>query len=86
MVETEGGYDYGFTREIPEDLICSVYHFVVREPVQLDSCGHRICKTCFQQSKDHAKGKYVIFYHMQYFTKRITNFPSSLAISNFNVF
>ena len=86
MVETEGGYDYDFTSEIPEDLICSVCHFVVREPVQLESCGHRTCKTCFQQLKDHAKGRYVIFYHVQYFTKRITNFPSSLAISNFNVF
>ena len=86
MVETEGGYDYDFTSEIPEDLVCSVCHFVVREPVHLESCGHRTCKTCFQQLKDHAKGRYVIFYHVQYFTKTITNFPSSLAISNFNFF
>ena len=73
MTESEGGYDCDFTSELSEDLICSVCHFVVREPVQLESCGHRTCKTCFQQLKDHAKRKYVTFYHMQYFEIGITN-------------
>ena len=49
-----GGYDCDFINEVPEDLICSVCHFALKEPVQLEVCGHGMCRSCFNQLKDHA--------------------------------
>ena len=58
MASAEGGYECDFCSEVPEDLICSVCHFVVKEPIQLENCGHGMCKLCFNQLKDHADSKY----------------------------
>ena len=55
MASTAEGYDYNFIEDIPEDLTCSVCYFAVREPVQLGSCGHELCKLCFEKLKDHAE-------------------------------
>ena len=52
-----GGYDCDFINEVPEDLICSVCHFALKEPVQLEGCGHGMCRSCFNQLKDHAGRK-----------------------------
>lgn len=48
------GFDCDFVQELPEDLTCCVCQFAVRDPVQLGSCGHELCKICFQRLKDHA--------------------------------
>ena len=52
-----GGYDCDFINEVPENLICSVCHFALKEPVQLEVCGHGMCRSCFNQLKDHAARK-----------------------------
>ena len=49
-----GGYDCDVINEVPEDLICSVCHFALKEPVQLEVCGHGMCRSCLNQLKDHA--------------------------------
>ena len=54
MASAEGGYECSFISEVPEDLICSVCHFVVKEPIQLENCGHGMCKLCFDHLKDYA--------------------------------
>ena len=57
MASAEGGYECDFCSEVPEDLICSVCHFVVKEPIQLENCGHGMCKLCFNHLNDHADSK-----------------------------
>jgi len=58
MVESVGGHDYEFVTNLPEDLTCVVCHFALKNPVQLEDCGHRFCKECFDQMKQHAMEKY----------------------------
>ena len=43
-----GGYDYQFTSKVPEDLECLVCHLTLKDPVQIESCGHRLCKICME--------------------------------------
>ena len=50
-----GGYDLDFVSEVPEEFICCVCHLTLKEPVQIEDCGHRLCKTCFSQMKDQAE-------------------------------
>ena len=57
MASADGGYECDFISEVPLDLICSVCHFVVKEPIQLENCGHGMCKLCFNHLKDHADSK-----------------------------
>jgi len=51
---TEGGYDYEFITDLPEDLTCVLCHFAFKNPVQIEECGHKFCKQCFDNMKDHA--------------------------------
>jgi len=51
---TEGGYDYEFLTDLPEDLTCVLCHFAFKNPVQVEECGHVFCKQCFDNMKDHA--------------------------------
>ena len=50
-----GGYDVNFTTEIPQELKCVICHLVLREPVQIMTCGHRFCSVCFEQFKTHTQ-------------------------------
>ena len=40
--------------DVADYLKCMVCHLVVREPVLLVECGHRFCKMCFENVKQHA--------------------------------
>ena len=57
---TESGYDCDFVNDVSEELTCVVCHLVLREPVQLVECGHRICKSYFNQIKPRAHDRYSI--------------------------
>jgi len=59
MVESIEGYDFEFVTNLPEDLTCVVCHFALKNPVQLEDCGHRFCKKCFDQMKQHAMENYL---------------------------
>ena len=54
----EGGYQCDFVSEVPEDLACVVCLHALKNPVQMADCGHRLCKTCFNQLKDDAETRY----------------------------
>jgi len=56
---TEGGYDYEFITDLPEDLTCVLCHFAFKNPVQVEECGHKFCKQCFDAMKDHAESNCV---------------------------
>jgi len=56
---TEGGYDYEFITDLPEDLTCVLCHFAFKNPVQVEECGHKFCKHCFDAMKDHAESNCV---------------------------
>jgi len=53
MAESIGGYDYEFLEVLPDDLTCTLCHFAYKQPVQIEECGHKFCKECFNQMKDH---------------------------------
>merc|ERR1711962_388179 len=55
MDTTEYGFDALFIDEIREDFKCVVCHLVLRNPVQIMSCGHRFCSPCFDRMKDRAE-------------------------------
>jgi len=54
MAEGIGGYDFEFIEDLPEDLTCMLCHFALKNPVQIESCGHTFCEDCYDQMKDHA--------------------------------
>ena len=49
------GYDAAFVDEVPDEYNCVVCHLVLCQPVQIMSCGHRYCSSCFQQLLSHAQ-------------------------------
>jgi len=55
MSESMGGYDYEFIEAISDDLICILCHLALKNPLQIEECGHIFCKVCFNQMKDHAE-------------------------------
>ena len=46
-----GGYDVEFTEDLPADHICSICFLALRDPIQLEECGHRFCESCFNTYK-----------------------------------
>ena len=48
------GYDATFVEEVPELYKCKVCYLVLRDPVLIVSCGHRLCSGCFERMKKHA--------------------------------
>ena len=58
MASLAGGYDLDFVDEVPEEFICCVCHLTLKEPLQIEKCGHRLCKVCFSQMKDLVEGRY----------------------------
>ena len=45
--ENEGGYDVEFVEPLKDDYVCVICLLVLREPIQIESCGHRLCKICY---------------------------------------
>lgn len=58
MASLAGGYDLDFVYEVPEDFICCVCHLTLKEPLQIEKCGHRLCKACLSQMKDLVERRY----------------------------
>ena len=52
-----GGYECDFVHELADELICVLCHLALRDPVQVANCGHRFCKSCFNQLKEHSDKK-----------------------------
>jgi len=50
-----GGYEYKFTVEPSEDFICTLCHLVLKNPLQLEDCGHIFCKSCYENMKSHTE-------------------------------
>ena len=44
-----GGYDYEFISKVPNDFECPVCRLTVKDPIQIEGCGHRLCKVCSEQ-------------------------------------
>ena len=43
-----GGYDYEFTSNVPECWECLICHLTLKDPVQIEKCGHRLCRICME--------------------------------------
>ena len=42
------GYDMNFVGDIPEYLKCAICCLALKKPIQITSCGHRFCASCFE--------------------------------------
>ncbi|PFX19419.1 hypothetical protein AWC38_SpisGene16195 [Stylophora pistillata] len=38
-----GGYDFEFTSKVPEELESPVCQLTMKDPIQIEGCGHRFC-------------------------------------------
>jgi hypothetical protein len=45
------GYIVRNTNDISERYNCEFCTFILREPIQLTECGHRLCKSCIEIQK-----------------------------------
>jgi len=54
-----GGYDYKFMVEPSEDFICTLCHLVLKNPLQLEDCGHIFCKSCYESMKSHTEANFL---------------------------
>lgn len=52
-----GGYDYQFLEPLSEDFTCVFCHLALKNPLQVEDCGHIFCKGCFDQMKQNAETK-----------------------------
>jgi len=43
-----GGYAYEFTSNVPECWECLVCQLTLKDPVQIEKCGHRLCNICME--------------------------------------
>ena len=53
-MEEQYGFDANFISEVADNLKCGVCHLVMRQPVQIMTCGHRFCKPCFERIKGYS--------------------------------
>ena len=53
-MEEQYGIDANFISEVADNLKCVVCHLVMRQPVQIMTCGHRFCKPCFERIKGYS--------------------------------
>jgi len=44
-----GGYDYSFTRPVPERFNCNICTRVLHNPYLTECCGHYFCESCIKQ-------------------------------------
>jgi len=54
-LENQYGYDESlFISDAPDYFHCVICTLVLRDPVQILSCGHKMCAICFEKIKVHA--------------------------------
>ena len=58
MALFDGGYYLDFVDEVLEEFSCCVCHLTLKEPVEIENCGHRLCELCFSQMKHQAVRRY----------------------------
>ena len=46
-----GGYDFKFTTDVPDRLVCKICQLASRDPHLSVCCGHIFCKTCIEKTK-----------------------------------
>jgi len=54
-MDQAGGYDYQFVEALSEDFTCVFCHLALKNPLQVEDCGHIFCKGCFDQMKQNAE-------------------------------
>ncbi|XP_065896595.1 TNF receptor-associated factor 4-like [Dysidea avara] len=45
-METMGGYEYSFVELLPDELVCKICQYPVRDPLLSECCGQNFCKSC----------------------------------------
>ena len=48
----DGGYDYEFVTNPPDELICSICLSVLRDPNLTSCCGNHFCQSCISRIKN----------------------------------
>ena len=43
-----------FVGEVADNLKCIVCLLVLKNPVLIVKCGHRLCKACYESVRDHS--------------------------------
>lgn len=46
VMETIGGYEYSFVESLPDELVCKICQYPVRDPLLSECCGQNFCKSC----------------------------------------
>ena len=46
--------DAKFVTDVSDHFQCVVCHNVLKDPVLIVGCGHRLCRSCFEDIRDHA--------------------------------
>ena len=47
-----GGYDYSFIETPPDELVCKICQYPVRDPLLSECCGQNFCKSCLEMYAD----------------------------------
>ena len=47
-----GGYDFKFLQDIPDEYLCALCYYVIKDPVMPESCGHAICSGCQKTAQE----------------------------------
>lgn len=47
-----GGYDYCFIETPPDELVCKICQYPVRDPLLSECCGQNFCKSCLDMYAD----------------------------------
>ena len=54
-MDDSGGFDANFVVPPPNELICPVCTCVVKNPIQISKCGHRLCSACYTSLKKFSR-------------------------------
>ena len=49
------GLEATFVSDIPEYLTCAACKLVLRDPLQISKCGHKLCSPCFERLKTYSR-------------------------------
>ena len=55
-----GGYEYESVGEIPDDWECLVCQLPLKDPVQIEKCGHRLCEICVGTILRYKRSCYIV--------------------------